>query len=230
MTYLELITAAYRKLGIAGEGETLSAQMKTDGKTALNMLLDEWENDTDLALTEQQTFDSVAGTASYSVGDGETWDGNKPLSIEAAFTTIEGVDYPLTIIPEREYMDIDVKDTSSIPEYLTYTPSHLTGTVKLYPVPSEAGTVTILNSRMFTPCTNLTVDVELPKGYISALIYNLAISMSPEFPDVQINQIVIAKAMETLDLIRSSNKKRPMPIKFIFSGRNGSIFNINTGY
>lgn len=228
MTFLELITAAYRKLGIAGEGETISAQMTTDGKQALNLLLEEWENDPDLALTEEQTFATSASTASYLIGDAQTWDGNKPLSIEAAYTTIGGVDYPLTVISEKEYMEIDDKDTTGIPEYLTYIPSDLTGTVKLYPEPSEVGTVTILSSRVFTPCTVLTADVELPKGYNSALIFNLAIALSPEFPDIKMSQVVIAKAMETLDLIRSSNKKRPVPVKFYFLGRNRSIFNINT--
>jgi len=228
MTYIELITAAYRKLGIAGEGETLSAQMKTDGKQALNLLFEEWENDPDLALTEEQEFDTAASTAEYSIGDGETWDGNKPLSVEAAYTTIGGYDYELTVIPEKEYMEIKDKTVTGIPEYLTYTPSDLTGTVKLYPVPAVVGTVTILNIRLFTQCTDLTADVELPKGYKSALIFNLAITLSPEFPDVTVSKIVLAKAMETLDMIRLSNKKRPMPIKFYFLGRNRGIFNINT--
>jgi hypothetical protein len=148
--------------------------------------------------------------------------------VEAAYTTIGGIDYKLTVIPEKEYMQIERKSVEGIPEYLTYTPSDLTGTVRLYPVPAEVGTVTILNSRLFTPCTDLTADVELPKGYKSALIYNLAIQLSPEFPDVKINQIVIAKAMETLEGIRLSNKKRPLPVKFYFLGRNRGIFNINT--
>lgn len=236
MTFLELITAAYRKLGIAGEGETISAQMTTDGKQALNLILEEWENDPDLALTEEQTFYTAASTASYVVGDGETWDGNKPLSIEAAYTSIDGVDYPLKIITEKEYMEISDKTIEGTSECLFYLPEETTGTVFLYPVPSASGTppgtagqtVTILSSRVFTPCTVLTADVELPKGYNSALIFNLAIALSPEFPDVKMSPVVIAKAMETLDLIRSSNKKRPVPVKFYFLGRNRSIFNINT--
>jgi hypothetical protein len=228
MTYIELITAAYRKLGIAGEGETLSAHMKTDGKQALNLIFEEWENDPDLALTEEQTFATAASTEEYSIGDGETWDGNKPLTVEAAYTTIGGIDYELTVIPEKEYMQIDRKSVEGIPEYLTYIPSDLTGTVRLYPVPAEVGTVTILNSRLFTPCTNLTADVELPKGYKSALIFNLAIALSPEFPDVTVSKIVLAKSVETLDMIRLSNKKRPLPVKFYFLGRNRGIFNINT--
>ena len=230
MTYIELITAAYRKLGIAGEGETLSAQMKTDAKQALHLMLEEWENDPDLALTEQQTFATVAGTESYVIGDGQTWDGNKPLTIQSAYTTVSRIDYPLTIIAEKEYMEIDTKDDSGTPDRIMYVQSDLTGTVYLYPSPSAVGTVTLLSSRAFNQVTDLTADVELPSGYKSALLFNLAIALSPEYPDVKINQIVIAKAVETLDMIKMANRKRPVPIKFNFLGRRRGIFNINTGY
>lgn len=230
MTFIELITAAYRKLGIAGEGETVSAQMKTDAKQALNLLLERWENDTDIALTEEQVFATAASTRYYTVGVGMTWVGNKPLVIESAYTTVGGVDYPLTIITEKEYMEIPDKTTEGTPELLFYLPEEITGTVYLYPVPSAVGTVTILNSKPFTPCTSLAADVELPKGYKSALINNLAIEMSPEFPDIEVSPVVIARAQDDLDLIRTTNRKRPVPIKFIFKGRQQGLFNIRNGY
>lgn len=227
MTFLELISSAFRKIGIAGEGETLSAQMLTDAKESLNLILEEWENDPDLALTTEQTFSSVASTASYVVGNGQTWDGDKPLKIMSAYTTISSVDYPLTVISEKEYMEISIKSNTGIPEYIMYAAAEETGTVYLYPTPADSGTITILSSKAFVQCTDLTADVSLPKGYKSALIYNLAIDLSSEY-EISIKPIVAAKAAETLSLIRDSNRKIPAPIKFSYLGRSQRLFNINT--
>ncbi len=229
MTFLELITSAYRKLGIAGEGETIGAGMVSDAKEALNLMLEEWENDPDIALTEEQSFYSAASTASYTIGTGQTWVGNKPLEVESAYITISSTDYPLTVITEKEYMEISDKATTGTPEYIMYIAAEETGRVYLYPVPTARYAVVLLSKKPFVQCSSLTASVTLPKGYKSAIVYNLAIALSVEY-EVDIKQLVATKAVETLDLIRSSNKKRPIPVKFTYYNRGRSVFNINTGY
>ena len=230
MTVLELITAAYRKFGAIGAGETLSSGMSQDGLEALNLLLEEWENDGTITLTEQQTFNVTASTYSYSIGDSETWDGNKPLRILEAYVTISSYDYPLTEIYEKEYMRISDKDVEAYPTSFCYVPAESTGTVYLYPSPSTNGTITMLNNKAFTQYTELTTTVDLPNGYKPALIWNLSAELYPEFEQKDTPAWLLSRAEKTLNAIKTTNTRRPIPLKFdpILTGGR-SRFNINTG-
>ena len=230
MTVLELITAAYRKFGATAVGNTLASDMSQDGLEALNLLLEEWENDGTITLTEQQTFNVTADDYDYTIGSGETWDGNKPLRILEAYVTISSIDYPLTEIYEKEYMRIEDKDISAYPKSFCYVPAETTGTVYLYPSPSNSGTITILNNKAFTQYTSLTDDIDLPNGYKSALIWNLSTDMYPEFERKDTPSWLLKRAEDTLSKIKQTNTRRPIPLKYdplLTGGR--ARFNMNTG-
>ena len=214
MTVLDLIKASLRVLGILAAGETPDAQQSTDARQALNLMLGEWDNDGFLTLREQQNFSVSSGTASYSIGDGETWDGNKPLKILVAYLRdSDGYDHPLTIINEKEYMEIYDKDSEGRPTRLFYQPAETTGTVYLYPEPDDAYTIYLLNHKEFTEYTALTTTISLPSGYLNALKFNLAVEIAPEY-EREPSQWVISQATKKLAAIKSTNVKKPGPMKF----------------
>lgn len=233
MTALDLIKASLRKIGVLAKGQTIDSSDASDARTALNLLLEEWENDTTLSLNELQSFSISDGTGGYSIGDGETWDGSKPLNVLSAYVTVGGYDYQLIISDITEYMEITDKDAEGTPTHLFYVPSNSTGTVYLFPAPSASGTITILNKKSFTQYSSGDTDIDLPAGYKSALIYNLAMELYPEYEGVNIPQWLLKRAENTKETIKKTNTVRPIPIKFdpILTGSTKSSADVlNNGY
>jgi hypothetical protein len=228
MTVLDLIKLSLLDLGVLGEGETPSDAMANHAMTVINLLLGEWNNDPHISYTEQQSFSVVSGTASYVVGSGQTWDGNKPLTIEKAYIQdSDGYDHPLSIIGEKEYMDIHDKDLSARPTKLYYKPSNSTGTVYLYGEPEASYTIYILGPLAFTEYDDPTTTISLPNGYLQALRYNLDIELSPSY-HVDINRLILSKAASTLDDIKSTNRPKPRTIKTDNQFTGNGHYDINT--
>lgn len=230
MTVLELIKSSLRKLGVLAEAQTPSSEASANAREALNLLLEDWQNDGIVSLLEQQNFSVSSGTLSYSIGSGETWNGNKPLKVLHAFLRdSNGYDHPLTVVTHEEYMDICDKDLEGRPTVLYYLPSNTTGTVYLYPEPNTAYTIYILDQAPFTQYTALDTTISLPNGYKSALIYNLAIEIAPEY-ETEPSTWVVRQAAKKLAAIKSTNLKLPIPLKFdpvLLGGPD--TFNINLG-
>lgn len=225
MTVLELCKAVYRIMGVIAAGETPDTGQNSDFKEALNLLLGEWENMGLLSLSEEQQFTAATGTASYSIGSGETWDGNKPVKINAAACRIGGIDYPIEIINEDSYLNISDKSSTGIPNKLYYRPSGSTGTIYLSPAPAAAYTIIITNNKAFTTYSSDGTEIDLPAGYLSALKYNVAVELYPEF-EMEPKQWVVSRAFSTLEAIKNTNSKRPPTM---LTDTQGGVYDIDTG-
>ena len=60
-TVLDIVTRAHRKIGVSGQGETLTAEMAADGLSAFNEMVSAWALDggpafSDVALTDTFPF------------------------------------------------------------------------------------------------------------------------------------------------------------------------------
>lgn len=230
MTVLDLIKAALRLIGAIASSETPTAGQAQDAREALNLLLTEWHNDPLIALTEQQTFNVSSGTYSYTIGSGQTWNGNKPLKILSAYITDNGSDTPLRVINEVEYMGINDKDASGQPDYLFYDEGNTTGVVYLWPAPNDTFTCTILSQAAFTSYTSNSTTISLPNGYLQALKYNLAIEIAPEY-EAQPSQWLVKRAMDTLAAIKRTNLKKTSRMRFdraLSTTRNTGHFDYRT--
>jgi len=184
MTVLDLVKASLRKIRVLGAGETPSGSEGSEALDTLNALLQSWSNE-GLAVYRQtlSTHATVAGTASYTIGTGATWDTTRPLRIDQAFlrTTSDNIDDQLTLLSATEYYAVRDKATASEPTHLYYLPSMTTGTVYLWPVPDAVYTVGIVQNTQIAAYLTLAADVGLPPGYEQALIYNLAVELAPEY-------------------------------------------------
>jgi hypothetical protein len=228
MTVLDLIKLSLLDLGVLGEGETPSNAMANHAMTILNLLLGEWDNDPHITYTEQQSFSVVSGTASYVIGSGQTWDGNKPLTIDKAYIRdTDGYDYTLQIIGEKEYMELHDKDLSTRPTKLYYKPSNSTGTVYLYGVPEASYTIYILGPLSFTEYDDTTTTITLPKGYLQALRYNLDVELSHSY-GINISRLIVSKASSALGLIKATNRPKPRTIKTDNQFTGNGHYDINT--
>lgn len=229
MTVLDLIKSSLRAIGVIASGEDPTSEESSDALEALNMLLEEWHSSELIALKQMQTFNVAASTKSYTIGSGMTWNGSTPKRVLSAYVTLSGIDYPVDIIGESEYMGIPEKTLEGRPFRLFFLPSGSTGTIYLYYQPDQAYTLTMLHSKAFTPYTSLTANITLPNGYNSALKYNLAAEISTEYKvDPLAMQLVTKRASETLAALKKSNLKKVGPMQFEGIFNKTGTYNIET--
>lgn len=66
---LDIVTRAYRKIGIGAEGEALEADALADGITALNSMMHGWKlRSVDLEHTDLEASDTFSLAAEYEEG------------------------------------------------------------------------------------------------------------------------------------------------------------------
>ena len=222
-----LIKKAMQKAGILTKTETPSSDEASDALDTLNDLLASLANENLMVYyraTEQ--FSLVAGTATYTIGTGGTFNTSRPVSIVSAYYRIGDIDYPLTQISDENYDDyVDYKTLSSLSEVFTYDNGFPLGRMTLYPVPSGSWNIYI---RMEKPLTSLTLDndVELPPGWLQFLIYQLAVLLAPEYGvaiDPKIEQIANRSKYNVELAVAKNRSMDAVPMGF---GR----FNIYTGW
>lgn len=182
-TARKIIEASLRKINALGSGESLAAEDAEDGLQALNAMLGSWSVVGDLVYTMTwETFPVIGGTASYTIGPGQTFNTERPLEIFAMNLQVPGgVSYPIAQIDEREYSAISIKTISGIPYAAYYNGNSPVATLTFYYVPGINYDFNIYSRKVLTQFTTLNTDLDLPPGYEEALIYNLAIRVAPEY-------------------------------------------------
>lgn len=215
-TALQLVTASLRKLGAVAAGETPDADEQSDALESLNQILESW-NLKGLALfrRENAAYTLMPSQQAYSVGSGADFDGGRPITLHSAFVTRGGIDYPLAVLTQSEWNDILQKSTQSdLPEGVYYEPTFPTGTMRFWPVPIEALTVTLAIDMQLAAVAGINDDLAFPPGYERALIYALAVDLAPEYPAVTLSQSVIDTADDALADIKRANNTQNQPATF----------------
>lgn len=226
-TALQLVTSSLRKLGAVAAGEALDADEQSDALAALNQILESW-NLKGLALfrRENAAYTLVPSQQAYSVGSGADFDGPRPITLHSAFVTRGGIDYPLAVLTQAQWNDILQKSTQSeIPEGVYYEPTFPAGTMRFWPVPIEALTVTLAIDMQLAAVADINDDLAFPPGYERALLYALAVDLAPEYPAVTLSQSVIDTADDALADIKRANNTQQQPATFDFAlaGADGSV-------
>src|SRR5436190_12327085 len=111
-TALQLILDALALTNSVGADQTLTADETADALRALNDLIEDWSTQ-NLAVygLGDQTFSTVAGQATYTVGVGGDWNTNRPVRInEPAYATVDSITFPYSNITQRDYDRISYKD------------------------------------------------------------------------------------------------------------------------
>lgn len=224
-TALDVITDAMKLLGVLFKSETPSADEAADGLTALNDLLDSWSNDGLMTPSfAWENFPLTAGTATYTIGSGGTFNTSRPITIAAAFVRVGTIDHPLDIItPEQYETDITVKTiASTYPRFMVYDNAHPLSTIYLYPVPaSSATTLHLLSNKALDTYTSTSDTVTVRAGRLRAMKHNLALELAPQF-GVEPSAALVRNAKDSLGLIKkaaSANAAMP-PSKSLANNLN----------
>lgn len=216
-TAIELIKQSLRYLTVIAAGETPTAEEANDALTALNQMLDRWSNEKMMVYhITNSLYDVVPGVGVYTLGptgSGAAWDcgARRPVMMQkwAAFvrqyiTPNLSNDYKLDYIPNDRYQNIFLKQmTSNFPSTFAVEYGWPIMTIKLWPIPSLALKFSLSTFDQFTRF-NLTDSFEFPPGYESAMAYNLAVDISPEYGKDP-SPVVLKRASETKAALQQTN-------------------------
>lgn len=221
-----------RMIGAIDPLETITTDEAAHGLRKLNELLESWSGET-LAVYQilQEGFATVAGTGSYTIGSGATWNTARPLRIESAFLRDSSSnDTPLDVLNREEYDAIPLKTTQYRPEHLFYYPTVANGVVYLIGVPDAVYTVYLNSLKALQSFAALTTTVVLPPGYLRAIKSNLALELAPGYAKTP-SALLVSIAVQSKAAIKRINSRTPKlsVAHTAFQGGGRSGFNINTG-
>jgi hypothetical protein len=230
----DVISASLRLIGALASGETPAAQEATDGLSALNRMIDSWSNESLTIYTKpREILTLVAGTASYTMGSGGMLNTTRPLKIENAELRLTDsspvIERPIRIVNKDEFAGIISKALqSSIPMFLYAEGTYPLETLNFWPVPSVAYQVALYSWKPLSNISTLDTALSFPLGYEEALIYNLAIRLTPEYGK-PLSEVVAAIAEESKGNIKRMNiKPLYLSVDSALQSRP-SRFNIYTG-
>ena len=222
-----LIAAALRKIGIV----TDDASIEQDAFADMKRMLEVWSTKQILVpASAEDNFALAIGTSTYTMGTAGTASTVRAKKIVNAFVRDSGnYDHPVEIISENQYNAITDKTTRGRPYLLFYDPKYAVGVINLYYTPDAAETMYIESLQLLQDLDAVTDTVTLPGDYEEAIIYNLAIRLTPEH-EVQIPIEVAALAASSLDsiiVLNSASQVEPVGLDPGIVG-GGRIYNINT--
>lgn len=202
-TARQIVTKALQKVGVLTISEQPDSEMANDALYQLNAMLSSWSNDSMLInVRAWETFNLVAGTALYTIGSGQTFNTTRPMFIIQAYARLNNQDYNVDVIDDENYNFIQDKSLTGIPYVMNYDNGYDVGKIRLYFVPDQAYQLFILSEK---PLTSFALDdvVTLPPGWEDALIFNLAVRLSPDYGQ-EISATTNAMAKETKGAIRTA--------------------------
>ena len=205
-TLYDSLKSSLRVLGVVVPGETPTAQQIQDAMDAQNAMLGSL-SPLILYANTSEDLTLAAGTASYTIGTGGTFNTGRPTKIMgASYLNDSGnTSYPLEVIDQARYNRISDKTTQGRPEYVMYDPQYALGMVYFYPTPDAAYTFHCVSEKPLTEITNLTATLVLPAEYKSFLKWNTAMALAPEYPGSTGQpgfQIVVREATRSLSIIQ----------------------------
>ena len=193
LTRDSIINSALRKLSVLSGGSSAAAYETSNATEALNAMLKAFQADgMPLWAINSYSFTTTATVASTTIGEGQTLNTPAPLKVLQAYRNQgSSVNVPMNVYTSYDYNLLPLSNTSGPPVNLYYQPLSTTGTIKLWPVPSDSTTtITITYQRPFEDMVSSTDNLDFPSYWTEAVIYGLAWRLCGEYgvpvPDRQI--------------------------------------------
>ncbi len=175
----QLIEAAYRKIGLPGEGNTLSTTQYADGNEALNSVIALAQTD-GMPLWKRTTSSQTPSTTSqvYTLANA--------VKVAAVFVRdSSGVQWE---IKEKSLYDFSrlPRNSVGVPVHYTWAPSVEGGTVSIWPLTSDSSTVStktiqIIYQKEFDGFDDTTTDtLDFPAYWTLGIVYKTAALLGPE--------------------------------------------------
>lgn len=175
----QVITAALRKCGSYGLGDTIPPEEIDDAAFALNLMLKEMAiNGLPLWCVQDIAIPMVAGQTSYNVSaaSGTTL----PLRIlDAYIRDSTGNDTSLQITSRYDYDTLGQKTSQAVPNQIYYDPQLGAGAIVVYNVPANnSNTIHVVIQRQIQDINLATETFDFPQEAYRTLVWGLADEIS----------------------------------------------------
>jgi len=199
LTRNQIIEQAYAKLGLPGEGNTLTTAQYNDGATALNGVVALAVTD-GMPLWKRTTESLTPSTTSqvYTLPDA--------IKIFAVYVRdTDGVQYEIENKSLYDFNNLPRSNTG-VPVHWTYQPNLQGGTLSFWPLTSDASTVStktlqVVYQKEFDGFTTSTETPDFPAYWSLALIYKTAVVLAPDIGlPIQDRQDLKQQAKEYWDM------------------------------
>lgn len=238
-TALQLIQRAYQLCGYA-PNEPLSGADVDLGQDTLNKMLDLWSNDRLMcyALTSQKVT-LQPGKAAYTIGTAVGADVNaaRPVKIQEGYgaaylTDSNGNNYPVDVLERNQWNQIanrSATTVSDLPQVLYYDPQFPLGIVNVWPMPTQAITLSFDSTLSLPDMPGATTQFSLPPGYELAIQSNLAVLLKPFLSGTEISKTVAAIAAKSkADIMRTNTRRNIAQFDRSIVGVGNRSYNIYT--
>jgi hypothetical protein len=183
MTVEQIITAAFRKLGL---GRTPDDTDIEDFLESLQSMLRYWGSKKILVYASyKETFSTVVGRSANTWGANGNISTSRPTQIVDMFIRdSSGYDYPIGMMYENEYNLISNKSQSGRPDSYFLHPLYPLAYLYLYPTPEIIETVYVSSIKPWTESSSFSSEsdtLSFPVEYETAIIYNLAMFTASEY-------------------------------------------------
>jgi hypothetical protein len=193
LTRTQVIDAALRVIGVLRSGDTVTndSNLETDCSQALNILLKSWHNlGVPLWNRKEVVVPLIATKRNYTVNfPGGDVNITAPIRIVDAFrrAVTGNTDTEVTIIDRDEYDLLSSKTSNGITTQIFYdyqdVPVGTQSNVFVWPIAST-NSVTNLHLIYHKPYDDMdsaTDNLDFPQAWFSAVKWNLAVALAPEF-------------------------------------------------
>lgn len=224
-TVAQLIKRAMRPWLSSGESPTTDEY--SDALETLNGMLASWSAGQGIYAPSQQTKSLSSGTSSLTVGASGDLTSTRPKRIDSAYLRdTNNNDYQLNIESITDYSRLLYKATNGLPEVVYVRKGHPNWTLYFDYSTDQEYTLILELMQPLSVYAATTETVSLPTEYEDAIVYNLAVRLSPEHTNL--SPIVIGLADETLQTLENINM-HPVPKTSTDRIRGGGRSNIFIG-
>jgi len=176
-TFLDVVTAAFREIGVQDAVDPLPPEMAEQGRMILSRILDSWNADVEPVYADRfSTFTITPSLSPHTIGpSGATWTiDQRPVEIRAASVIVDGVRIALHMRDGDWWQSEPLPGlTSTYPTDLYFNPTYPNGSVYLWPVPTTAYQVQLQTWGVLTSTIALADTFAFPQGYLDALTQTL---------------------------------------------------------
>jgi hypothetical protein len=187
-TCQDLLASVLRTSGVTGVGQTPLAEDITTAFEYLVEMIGIWQRERFLAWRLTEQIIPSTGAQSYAMPD-------RPPRLDSAYARLltgqqvatvynaGPVDFPLYLIDSMdEYNEISLKQLSTFPAAVWYSPDYPTSSLWFWPIPPAGQFDLHVFYRAGLPTyTALTDPLGLPPEYVAAARYELAVKLQMEY-------------------------------------------------
>jgi hypothetical protein len=218
--------------GAVGQGQTPQAFLMAEALSSLNMMLDMWSSSPQaIYINSRETFSLTVEKKEYSIGVGGDFNTARPTTIFDSLLAVGSTEYPLKIILRSQYDAISNPNIVGQPRVAYYEPTSPLGTLRFYPVPNGEYTFTMISLKPL-PQYELNDNITLPQGYLTAIVYGLAVFMGPGIgKQLRAEVVSIAqKAYDNITINNYVNQIQPISTNPIYGSGEGPVFHSGFTY